>query len=267
MAPRFAVDRLPPAGTSETLSDADAHHAFDVLRLRDGTAVELFDGRGLRCAATLRRSGRHGAQVTADGPAHAGPRPALALTLAQGIASNDRMDWIVEKAVELGVARIVPLLCARSVVRLDESRRLRRLARWQEVARAACRQCGEDRFPDIATPVALRDWLAGLPAPGQDPAGPPADAAFGTRLLCHPTPDAMPLAARAGAAGAYALLIGPEGGFTPREQSLVTEAISLGPHVMRAETAAMVGGAQLVALREYGERGDHGELSSGVTLH
>lgn len=63
------------------------------------------------------------------------------------------------------------------------------------------------------------------------------------------------------------LLIGPEGGFTPREQSLVTEAISLGPHVMRAETAAMVGGAQLVALREYGERGDHGELSSGVTLH
>jgi len=233
-APRFYCD-IPLAPHARlTLPQAVAHHAVRVLRLRDGDAVVLFDGQGGEYPAILRLEGR---DVWAETAAHDPREAELAgtITLVQGLPSGDKMDWIIEKAVELGASRVVPIAAQRSVLQLTGERQARRLTHWRRVATAASEQCGRNRILQVDAPLTLRQWLA------------TAGAAPG--LLCHPgaAHDLRgALAARATAPGPareLRLLVGPEGGWTDDELAAAVahgaQAIRLGSRVLRTETAGL----------------------------
>jgi 16S rRNA (uracil1498-N3)-methyltransferase len=246
------------AGTTVRL-DADAsHHALRVLRLAAGDAVELFDGGGLRWPGRLVDADPRAASVALGEPVDAATESPLAIGLAQGLPAGDKMDWVVEKAVELGVAEIQPLLARRSVMRLDAERAARKLAHWRRIAVAACMQCGRDRIPVIREPLALARWLdggVGVPGAGPavaapergDPAG-PGDAPL--RLVLSPRgTDA--LATLAPSSGGVWLLAGPESGLADDEEARATaagwRALRLGPRVLRTETAGLASIAALQA--------------------
>lgn len=238
--PRFFVDAAPRAGTPLALP-ADVARHVQVLRLQPGDALALFDGTGGQYRARLVEVDKRGALVQVDTFEPAEAEPPYRVTLAQGIAGGDKMDWVIEKAVELGVAAVVPLSTARGVVKLAGERADKRVAHWRGVVRASCEQCGRNRVPDVAPVAGFHAWLDALPAA-------PADGEL--RLLLSPRasipfaslPDAPP-------AGAVTLLIGPEGGLSPDEENAARArgftALSLGPRVLRTETA---GAAVLAAL-------------------
>lgn len=241
-APRFYLPLPLSPGATVTLDERAARHARDVLRLAAGAGVLLFNGDGRDCAARLTRSDKRGvqAEVLAAGPPPAA-EPPLDLRLYQGVARGEKMDFILQKAVELGVARIVPLLAARSVVRLDAARAAQRVQHWQGVAIAASEQCGRGRVPEVAPPLGLPEALAADTAPLRlllDPG-----AAVGLpRLAERLATDAQPLS----------LYIGPEGGFSEEERELLrrcgAQGVRLGPRVLRTETAALAALAALQAL-------------------
>lgn len=228
--PRFYVD-LPLAAGAELFLPADvAHHAGRALRLRDGDSVVLFDGRGGEYLATLGFTGKR-AVVTLGQHDAREAELAGAITLVQGIASGDKMDWIIEKAVETGVHAIVPIAAERSVLKLSGDRLEKRLAHWQRVVKAACEQCGRNRLPVVHAPVTLAQYVGQSGA-----AGPRA-------LLCHPDADAS-LRERLQAMGtpaALSLWVGPEGGWSDEELRQAAKAgvqsVSFGPRVLRTETA------------------------------
>jgi 16S rRNA (uracil1498-N3)-methyltransferase len=217
-------------GATVRLGDAAAAHVSRVLRLRAGDPLTLFNGDGLDYAGTV--SLLRGDQVEVGIASHAAglPDSPLDLTLAQGVARGERMDLVIQKATELGVSRIVPLLTGRSVVRLDGEQAKRKLDHWRAVAIAACEQCGRSRLPLIDAPRTLEEWLAAPDAPA-------------CRVLLAPAAP-QPLRAVTPASGAVAVLIGPEGGLTEAERASAIvagyEPRSLGPRVLRTETAALV---------------------------
>jgi len=231
----FVAAELRPQASLE-LPEAAAHHAARVLRLREGEAVVLFDGRGGEYAATLSMPGR-GRVLAATGerrdPARESP---LAVTLVQAVSSSDKMDFTIQKAVELGVAAIQPVFSARSVVRLSGEREAKKLAHWRRIAIAACEQCGRNRIPEVREPVALDRYAA--------PAG---DA--GAKILLSPS-GAGRLADLA--RGPLTLAAGPEGGFNGEEEQRLLRAgfaaVRLGPRILRTETAALAALAALNAL-------------------
>lgn len=221
--------------------DADtSHHALRVLRLVVGDAVELFDGGGLRWPARLLDDDARGATVELGEPFDAATEGPIAIGLAQVLPAGDRMDWIVEKAVELGAIAIQPLASRRSVIRLDAARAAKRRAHWARIAVAACMQCGRDRVPAIGEIVALAPWLDG--ASGPSTLVPEADAA---RVML--TPHAVVGLDALGPSGATPralwLLAGPEGGFDDDEHARALaagwRALRLGPRVLRTETAGL----------------------------
>ncbi len=169
-APRLHAEVPLAAGATVELPPAAARHV-QVLRLQPGAALRLFDGRGGEAAATVLEIGRREVRVRVDAVEAVERELPLAVTLAVGVPANDRMDALVEKAVELGAAAIVPLVCERSVLRLEGERAARRIAHWQAVAVAACEQCGRNRVPAVAPFAALPAWLRGLPPAGADAAG------------------------------------------------------------------------------------------------
>ncbi len=242
--PRFHVGAgLPAAGATIELPPDAARHV-QVLRLQPGAAIRLFDGRGREAAATVLRIGRREVQATIDAFDDAGTAShdlPLAVTLAVGVPANDRMDALVEKATELGVAAIVPLVSERSVLRLDGDRATRRVAHWQAVAVAACEQCGRSRVPVVEPLAALPAWLRSR--------GDPAPAVEGEGRACWlldpraPTTLPQAWAGRPRRPGAALLLSGPEGGFSPAEEALARAAgfaaVGLGPRVLRADTAPL----------------------------
>ncbi|MEI7447256.1 MAG: 16S rRNA (uracil(1498)-N(3))-methyltransferase [Burkholderiales bacterium] len=245
-APNRLFHPAPLAAGGTTRLDADAsHHALRVLRLGPGDAVELFDGRGRRCAARLVDADPRGATVTLGEPVEAGTESPLALGLAQGLPAGDKMDWVVEKAVELGVVAIQPLFARRSVLRLDGERAAKRLAHWRRVAVAACMQCGRDLVPSIAEPLALERWIGADAPPLRPGDGSPARWLLSPRgeggLAALPAPTA---------AGAW-LLAGPESGFDDAEEDRALAAgwtpLRLGPRVLRTETAGLAAAAALQA--------------------
>lgn len=229
VTPRFYC-RLPLAqGTEIALPAGPAHHAARVLRLKAGDPVTLFNGDGGEFAARLTRIDAR-VVVAAIDARHAVERESsLAVTLLLGLAATDRMDFAIQKAVELGVAAIQPVATARSVSRLAGDRAERRLDHWRQIAISACEQCGRNRLPELHPPRELEEWLrASTPA--------------SLRLML--APDAtQSLAAIARPAGAVETLVGPEGGFTPQEQAAAIRAgfraVRLGPRVLRTETAAL----------------------------
>lgn len=226
---RFFVSRLPEmAGPVELPADA-AHHAMRVLRLSVGDRIVLFDGSGREWPAVISAISRHEVQVICETPVEVSRESPLRITLWQGISSGDRMDYTLQKAVELGVARIVPLACQRSVVKLAGERADKRRQHWQQLVVAACEQCGRNQVPEVGAVAGLE---AILPVPA-DSLGLWMDprAAQGLRELSVPL------------AGEIILLAGPEGGFSPEEENLVRAAgflaMRLGPRVLRTETAAV----------------------------
>jgi 16S rRNA (uracil1498-N3)-methyltransferase len=238
----FVAEPLAPGATLELTGSAAAHLAR-VLRLSAGDELTLFNGRGGEFAARIAALSAASVRVTVQGHAALERESPLALTLAQGISRADRMDLVVQKATELGVRRLIPLACARSVVRLDAAQAARKLAHWRKVAIAACEQCGRNRLPELAPPLPLGAFLAAQAHedPGQ------------LRLLLAPAGAARPALPKA-VSGA-SLLIGPEGGLSAEEQAAALAAgfvaLRLGPRILRTETAALTACALLQ--REFGD--------------
>jgi 16S rRNA (uracil1498-N3)-methyltransferase len=241
MAPRVHVHGAAlAAGLTIDLPPQAARHV-QVLRLQPGDALTLFDGLGGEWSAQVDTMGKR--EVRAELLAHQTVERELpvGVTLALAMPAGDRMDFVVEKATELGAAAIVPLLAERSVLRLAGERADKRRAHWQAIAVAACEQCGRNRVPDIAAPTSLPAWLTALVAPSP----PEARWLLGWR-------DARPWdAARAadGSCTTALLLSGPEGGLTDDEEALARAhrftPVTLGPRVLRADTAPL---AALAAL-------------------
>ncbi len=223
----FVPAALPPGAVIELPADA-ATHVAKVLRARSGDALVLFNGDGREAAAVVDavRGSRVSVAVGESSPVDR--ESPLAVTLLQCVPRGDRMDMIVQKATELGVARIVPILSQRSLVRLDGRQADAKCLHWRAVATSACEQCGRNRLPVIDAPRRLRDYLGAAPADGLRLLLDPEAAAYGDRETRN---DAVEVA------------IGPEGGFSEEETEAfrVTgfQAVRLGPRVLRAETAAI----------------------------
>lgn len=247
--PRLFVDRLLSGDNAVfALPDGAARHA-QVLRLQAGAALALFDGSGGEWSAEVVAMERRGVQVRLLSHDAREAELPIAVTLALAMPANDRMDALVEKATELGVAAIVPLVTERTVLRLSGERAARRQAHWQGIAVAACEQCGRNRVSTIAAVRTLSDWLNALPAP---------EPSEGCRLMLgwH---DALPWQeASARIVAAATLLSGPEGGLSEAEEDAARRCgfvpTSLGPRTLRADTAPLAALASL-ALRSLDEAG------------
>ncbi len=220
---------VPVGGRSQLdLTGTAANHVARVLRLRPGDPLILFDDTGGEYAATVRELLRDAVRVTVGDYLDVSRESPLRVTLAQGISRGDRMDVVVQKATELGVHRIVPLLTERTVVRLNAGQAANRLRHWRAIAVAACEQCGRNKLPEVTPPMALQEFLV-------------SDLPTGLRLLLKP--DARLKARELPEANAATLLIGSEGGLSDAEQSAALAAqfqgLSLGPRILRTETAAL----------------------------
>ncbi|MDQ2962234.1 MAG: 16S rRNA (uracil(1498)-N(3))-methyltransferase [Pseudomonadota bacterium] len=238
VTPRFFCPPPLAPGAEVALPAGAAHHAARVLRLAAGAAVTLFDGEGGECAARLWRVDSRGVVARVEVCRAVERESPLAITLIQGLAAADRMDYAIRKAVELGVAAIVPVKAARSVARLDGERALRRVEHWRQIVVGACEQCGRNRLPAVRTPCDLLEWLR-------------APSAASARLL--PAPGAsqgLPQLERP--EGAIELLVGPEGGLAPEESAAALtagfRAVRLGPRILRTETVAPAALAAMNAL-------------------
>lgn len=239
MIPRIYCPFSLAPGASVDLPGEAAHHVVRVLRLGEGDRVHLFDGLGGWWAASLIGGGKSlRARLEAfHDEDHESP---LAVTLVQCLPSGDKMDFVIQKAVELGVARIQPVIAKRSVVRLAAERMERRLTHWRAVATAACEQCGRNRLPEVSTILDLPQYLG---SPGQENETRWACLPPSTEMACVRLRDVAP------PEGPVAILIGPEAGFEPGELKAIATAgfrpLTLGPRVLRTETA---GPAALAAL-------------------
>lgn len=240
--PRVYVDMDLAEGTSVTLGEAIYHHLVVVLRRIRGDAITLFNSRGGEYAAKIESVARRKLEVRVGELRDVNRESALSVTLAQAVSKGERMDFTIQKAVELGVTAIQPLLTDRVVVRLDAERWARKQEHWQGVAVAAAEQSGRTVVPKVAPVQDLRDWLTAMPAEG-------------LRLVLSPT--ATPGSARRAPNQPVVLLVGPEGGFTELEVKLVDlvgfQGLALGPRVLRTETAGMV--ALAVIQSQWGDLG------------
>ncbi len=240
---RLHVELVLREGLEAALPAGAARHV-QVLRLQPGAGVTLFDGGGCDWPAEILSIGRSEVRVRVAAPRPVDRELPLAVTLAIGMPANERMDWLVEKATELGVAGIQPLQCERSVLRLDGERAERRRAHWEAVAIAAAEQCGRARVPALRPVRRLADWLA---EPSQA-----ADARFVLSLAEGARPFCESLKPALQPGSALVLLSGPEGGLTEAEDRAARAAgwqpLTLGPRVLRAETAPLAVLGALTAL-------------------
>ncbi len=213
------------------LPASNGEHLVRVLRMQVGQSLTLFNGDGRDHAAEIVRIDKNRVlvRVTSAGIDIAAESP-LRITLAQGIARGEKMDWIVQKATELGVHRIVPVVTERTEVKLDADRAQRRLTHWQAVVVSACEQSGRSVVPVVAPPIKLADWLARL-----------GDEA-GVRLSLDPQSTLMPRELDLGGRTAT-LIVGPEGGLAMNDLGLLAQAgfrgMRLGPRILRTETAGI----------------------------
>jgi len=240
--PRFFVAAPLYPDDVLALPDDVVRHVL-VLRLQPGDSIALFNGEGGEYSAELVEVERRSARVKIREFRALEVEPPYRLTLAQGIAGGDKMDWLIEKAVELGASGFVPLSTARSVVRLAGERAQRRQQHWQGVVRASCEQCGRNRVPDVMPVQEIGGWLDALPREPQ-----PGEL----RLLLSPRasisfaalPEAPPQSE-------VTVLIGPEGGLSGDEETAAIElgftAVGLGPRILRTETAGIAILAALAA--------------------
>ncbi len=235
---RVLAPGLPAAGGSFELPAGAAAHVARVLRLVAGDALVLFDGAGQEAAATIAEIRGSSVHVNVTVPAVVDRESPLSLTLVQGVSRGERMDLVMQKATELGVARLVPVMTERSVVKLDAAQAAKRLQHWQGVVAAACEQSGRAWLPEVLPPQPLLKWLAQPAKEGEQ------------RFLLHPGSSTR--ARDLPALRSATLLIGPEGGLAPQEREAALLAgfqdLSLGPRILRTETAALAALAALQAV-------------------
>jgi 16S rRNA (uracil1498-N3)-methyltransferase len=234
--PRIFVDvRLGPGAQFALAPDA-AQHVGKALRLKTGDTIVVFDGRGGEFEAVIQRMDKEHVDVKTGAFRDADREAPVSVGLVQGLPEADKMDWIIQKSVELGAAWIQPVVCDRSVVRLSGDRAARREAHWRRVAVAACEQSGRNRVPEVRPTLGFLSWIAL-----------PSEAA---RWML--SPGAPALAARAAPATPVEMLVGPEGGLSERERDLAAhkgfEGVGLGPRVLRTETAPIAALATIHAL-------------------
>lgn len=235
--PRFYCREALSPGAHVELPEPVARHAVRVLRLPPGAPMVLFDGRGGEYPAHIERIERDRVYAELAGWQEVERESPLAITLVQALQAGDKMDFTIQKAVELGVRDIVPVESRRSVLRLTGERAGKRVAHWQGVAASACEQCGRNQVPLVAPLERLENWLA-KPAPGV------------LRLML--APDAEQTLASIPPAGEVQLLIGAEGGLDPQEMIAATQAgfqaVRLGPRILRTETAGLAALAAMQVL-------------------
>ena len=234
----YVTERLA-AGTELDLGEESARYLGRVLRLRVGDSVHVFNGDDGEWSATISRFGKNRVTLSVHDAVPNTAEPDLKVHLVQGISRGDRMDFVVQKATELGVDRVTPVLTDYGVVKLDGKRAGKRRLHWQRVAESACEQSGRVDPPRVDAPLPLNDWLG------------TARAGDSTDLVLAPgTGQALTKVAKP--AAGLCLLIGPEGGFSEREYDDAAisgfEAVTLGPRVLRTETAAVAAIAILQAL-------------------
>jgi len=239
--PRFFCATPLAADTTLELPAGAARHV-QVLRMQPGQALTLFDGRSGEYAATVERMGRSEVSVRIGGHDPVEREAPRAVHLAVGMPANERMDWLVEKATELGAASFQPLMTAHGVLRLSGERADKKVAHWQAVAIAACEQCGRNRVPTVQPIAAIGLWLA------QQPDAAPAIR----RIVLGFGDEALPLRVQdASADSALTVLSGPEGGLDAGEERAARACgfvlASLGPRVLRAETAPLAALMALIA--------------------
>jgi 16S rRNA (uracil1498-N3)-methyltransferase len=246
--PRFHCPRPLAAGQTVELPGGAARHA-QVLRLQPGSRVTLFDGSGGEFEAVVEHMGRREVRVMICRHVAVEREASRPVQLAVAMPANDRMDWLVEKATELGAAGIQPLVAQRSVLKLEGERAGRKRAHWQGIAVAACEQCGRNRVPAVFPVLDLHDWLGALATQGAES---PANGDTPLRLMLSLGAEALPLHVPTLEHGPVTLLSGPEGGFGPAEEAAACAAgfrrMNMGPRVLRAETAPL---AALVLLIGY----------------
>jgi 16S rRNA (uracil1498-N3)-methyltransferase len=245
--PRFYCPAELHSGNLLELPPSAARHV-QVLRLQPGDTITLFNHGpgwngpfpGGEFDAVVTRMGRNDVQVQVAAHHAVEREPACQVHLAVGMPTNDRMDWLIEKATEMGVWSIQPLMCERSVLRLSGERAVKKIAHWQSVAVASSEQCGGNRVPRVLPVTSLGSWLAA------------ADAALAhpvQRLLLSLSAGGVPLHKLTPQAGACCFLSGPEGGLSPAEETAAHAAgfapVTLGPRTLRAETAALFALASL----------------------
>ena len=235
--PRFYCREVLSPGAHIDLPEPVARHAVRVLRLPAGAAVVLFDGRGGEYEARIERIEKDRVVAALGAWRDVERESALAVTLIQAVQAGEKMDYTVQKAVELGVSNIVPVDSRRSVTRLAGERAARRVAHWQGVAAAACEQCGRNQVPQLAPLEKLENWLAR-----------PASGAL--RLIL--APDAEQSLVDLPPVTNVQMLIGAEGGLDPQEivaaQQVGFKAVRMGPRILRTETAALAALAAMQAL-------------------
>jgi 16S rRNA (uracil1498-N3)-methyltransferase len=230
---RIFIPRPRHTGDRAALEASEVHYLRDVLRLGPGALIEVFDGEGGTREGRLGPA-EDGGLLLELGPRRDAPAPAARVHLAFALARGDRSDLVVQKATELGAARLLPFDAERSVVRLDRERGAERARRWQRIAAEAARQCGRADVPEVAAPAPLAQVLAEAPP------------RFRTLLFFEGGGEPLAQAVDRSAAG-HLLVVGPEGGFAPRELELALAAgallTTLGPRILRFETAAIVAAA------------------------
>ena len=235
---RVHVDAGLRAGAELALPETSAAHLTRVLRLQAGDSCIVFDGRGHEADAQLVAIDKRGARVRIGEvrtPANESP---VRITLLQGVARGEKMDLILQKGTELGVTAVAPVFSDRSEVKLDGARAAKRLEHWRGVVISACEQSGRAFVPDVQPPVALANALSTL-APT-------------TRLLLDPVASMSCRTALATGQRDVALAVGPEGGWSPQDRSLLEAqgflGVRLGPRVLRTETAGLAAIAAMQAL-------------------
>lgn len=235
---RFYCPQPLALGMIITLDPGIVRH-IQVLRLQPGAQLTLFNGQGGAYVAILVAVDRKSAQAEIKTFSAEEVELPYALTLAQALPEAAKMDWIIEKAVELGVSAIQPLAAQRCVVRLSEQRAERRHQHWQGIIQAACEQCGRNRLPHLGQPGRFEDWIAQRPLHPRILLSPRATASLSEWARHHPP---QPLT----------LLVGPEGGFTDAEENAALAhgamAFSMGPRILRTETAGMAALAAINAI-------------------
>jgi 16S rRNA (uracil1498-N3)-methyltransferase len=236
--PRLFVEGPLRAGARIALPPRAAHHASAVLRLREGEQVIVFDGSGGEFGARIASAARGRVEADVAERREVERESPLRVTLVQGVSSGERMDLTVQKAVELGVAAIQPVLAQRSLVKLDPKRAAARVEHWRRIVLAACEQSGRNRVPAVLDVVSLADYCRAAPA--------------GVRLMLSPGASLGLRTAAAGIESVVALAAGPEAGFSADEEAMLIaagfEPVRLGPRVLRTETAALAALAALNAL-------------------
>lgn len=227
--PRIYSDNLLNSGDTIQLDERAFQHAVKVLRLREGDSIILFDGSGQQYNASLSEVSKKHACVKTGNAKPIDVESTLSIHLALGISKGERMDFAIQKAVELGVTAITPLYTERCVVNLDNKREAKRLEHWRGVIISACEQCGRNRLPELHQPVDIRKNFSLLPD-------------YELKLTLSPYAE-QSLKQVSAPAKEVMIMVGPEGGLSEQEVKTAIEhnfiAVRMGPRILRTETAAL----------------------------